>query len=217
MSETTSRQISEFEAALIFEINRLKTFVKPQFRVPGTRTTLDIYIASPVRAFVEIKFGRAPSSSEIRRLRQQTENVCRTFGGEIFPILVAGSESWRSSSLVQKLRDMGFFVVKLASSKSAVRSAVECAEEIRNFLAARPYHFKGIDDRFPSAASMSETHSATPPVPPTKSQRPSMEEILASIRQLLADERHSGEYGCHCRRQRRPRIPHRLQLGRTGR
>ena len=86
MNTQTSRQLAGFEATLFNELNRLGVFVKPQFRVPGTDTRLDLYIASPVRAFVELKFSDFPSTLNIRRLREQVVEVRQKFGGEIVAI-----------------------------------------------------------------------------------------------------------------------------------
>jgi hypothetical protein len=146
MTEAIGHRIAHFEATLIHELNRLGAFATPQFRVPGTNTRFDVYIASPVRAFVEIKFG-SPSTSTIHQLLQQSEIVRQQFGGKIVPTLVAGTELWRSSQLTQEFRDAGFFIT--SCSALGVSSARRCAKEIRDFLTSlRGFsHFSGCNIR----------------------------------------------------------------------
>ena len=165
MNKATSRQVAEFETTLIKELNRFGAFAVLQFRVPGTNTRLDIYIASPVRAFVEIKFGTSPSKLNIGRLLQQSADVRRKFGGEIVPILVADTDRWRSSPLTQELRDVGYFIISFASSEPAASAARQCAKNIRNFLVHLPYQFKGIDERFVFPTPIPEAASAVDPAP----------------------------------------------------
>jgi len=173
-SMTNSQTI--FSAELVRQLNRLGNFAKPEFRVPGTRTRLDIYIASPVRAFVEIKFLRSPSPSAVQGLVQQAEHLRTLFGEEIVPILVAGGEGWRPSSM-KELRDAGFFIHILEGAALDSASAAHSAKEIRNFLTHRPYQFKGMKPK-----PVRVMHPAMPlPAPPSeadhspiaKSRRPS--------------------------------------------
>lgn len=186
MNTQTSRQLAGFEATLFNELNRLGVFVKPQFRVPGTDTRLDLYIASPVRAFVELKFSDSPSTLNIRRLLEQVVEVRQKFGGEIVAILVAGTDEWHSSPKVQKLTDAGIIIVSVASSGSVVSSARRCAKQIRNSLVQLPYQFKGIDGRLDPLAAMSDEFPA--PTPPPSAPESSMEEVLASMKAVLAEE-----------------------------
>jgi hypothetical protein len=129
-----------FARALVSELKRLGAFATLEFRVPGTHTILDIYIASPVRAFVEVVLRSSPSSdvagliSLAQRLRQQ-------FGDEIASILVVGGKGWSPSS-TQELRDAGFSIFNLGSSEPDASSAGVCARQIRNFLARLPYRFQ---------------------------------------------------------------------------
>jgi hypothetical protein len=183
MTETEAK----FEKMLFQELNRLGVYAIPEFRVPGANTILDVYIASPVRAFVEIKFGSSPSTLNIRRLLQQSEDIRQKFGGEIMPILVAGDQQWRSSTPTQRLRDAGFFILNLSGSVPSASAARHCAKEIRDFLVRLPYQFKGIDDNFAPPAPISEALGARP-LPSTKSQKSSSEETLASIKRILAEE-----------------------------
>lgn len=144
MNDTRVASQAMFETELVKELNRLGNFAKPQFRVPGTRTMLDIYIASPVRAFVEIKFLNSPLPTAVQGLVQQAERLSDQFGEEIVPILVAGGEGWHPSS-IKELRDAGFFVLGLEGRRPDSWAAVYSAREIRNFLAHRPYQFKGME------------------------------------------------------------------------
>jgi hypothetical protein len=146
MSRNTSLESARFVTALVDELNRLGAFAKLQFRIPGTRSKiLDVYIASPVRAFVEITFHKPPTSSVVQRLLLQAENARRHFGGEIVPILVTGGEPWRTSPEARKLRVAGYFITHLQASTTDTQSASHCAKEIRNFLVHLPYRFKGVE------------------------------------------------------------------------
>jgi hypothetical protein len=54
MRETTSFEVAEFAPLLVDALNRAGVFAKLNFRMLGTRSTISaVYIASPVRAFVE--------------------------------------------------------------------------------------------------------------------------------------------------------------------
>jgi hypothetical protein len=70
MSDTTSPR-AIFTKELVRELNRLEAFAKLDFRIPGTSTRLDVYIASPVRAFVEVIFLNVPHPSVTQGLIQQ--------------------------------------------------------------------------------------------------------------------------------------------------
>jgi hypothetical protein len=83
---------AEFQVSLINELSRLGAFVTPEFRIPGGRSLVDVYIASPVRAFVEIKISKSPTSSYVERLLQQLQYYRREFGGELAAVLVVGGE-----------------------------------------------------------------------------------------------------------------------------
>jgi hypothetical protein len=136
---------AEFETSLINELKRLGVFVIPQFRVPGSRKIVDVYIASPVRAFIEIKLRVAPILSDVQRGLSQLEHLRREFGGEIVPILIVKGEMWRSSSLTRQLQDSGFFILSLDNSTPDLSPATYCAIEILKFLIRLPYQFKGIE------------------------------------------------------------------------
>jgi hypothetical protein len=140
-----SVQAPEFETSLINELERLGAFVIPQFRVPGTHTYVDFYIASPARAFVEIKLRESPILSDLRRMLYQLEHLRREFGGEIVPIVIVGGEPWHSSPLTQEFRDLGVFILSLDNSAPDVSSSTYCAKEIQKFLMHLPYRFKGIE------------------------------------------------------------------------
>jgi hypothetical protein len=160
-SENTSFQIVEFMMLLVDALNRLGVFAKVDFRVPGAPSPIsDVYIASPVRAFVEIKYFRSLSTAEVQRLIQQMEQRRRQFGEEIVPILIAIGETLDSPSPTQVLRDAGFFVLSLEISTPARSSASRCAEEIHNNLMNRSYRFEGItlgDDAKRLEASMAHS------------------------------------------------------------
>jgi hypothetical protein len=69
----THRQI-EFRIALVEELTKLGATVTHEFRVPGTRFIIDLYIAFSVRAFIEIK--SVPSSSiQLRNWLAQMRNI----------------------------------------------------------------------------------------------------------------------------------------------
>jgi hypothetical protein len=74
----------------------------------------------------------------------------------------------------------------VASSGTAVLSARRRAKKIRNILVQLPYQFKGIDDRFDPLAAMSDEFPA--PTPPPSAPKSSMEEVLASMKAVLAEE-----------------------------
>src|SRR5262245_31524618 len=118
----TANSQAMFARELVRQLNRLGSFAKLEFRVPGTLTVLDIYIASPVRAFVEIKFLSSPSLSAVHALVQQAENLRDQFGEEIVAVLIAGGEGWRPTS-TDELRDAGYFVCSLGPSGADVQSA----------------------------------------------------------------------------------------------
>jgi hypothetical protein len=138
-------QSAEFEMALTSELVRLGAFVTHGFRIPGTHREVDVYIASPVRAFVEIKLRASPILSDVQRALHQLEDLRREFGGEIVPIMIVGGESWGSSPITQELRDLGFFILNLDNSTPDVSPATYCAKEIHHFLMHLPYQFKGIE------------------------------------------------------------------------
>ncbi len=179
MTKTTTRHPGEFEHTLIHELNRLGMAAIPQFRVPGTDTRLDIYIAAPARAYIEIMLGGPPFQFAIRRLLHRSEDIRQKFGGEIVPILVVEDEQWRSRTLTQDLPDAGFCIVTFERSVPAASAAHNCATQIRDFLDRLPYDFKGIRFRFaqPDVSGPWRVH----PAPPTK-------EILDSIKRILAEE-----------------------------
>jgi hypothetical protein len=191
MTGIASVKEAEFETSLINELKRLGASVIPQFRVPGTRNIVDVYIASPVRAFVEIKLRESPILSDVERSLSQLGHLRREFGGEIVPILIVRGEMWRSSSLTQQLQDSGFFILSLNNSTPDLSPAAYCAMEILKFLIRLPYQFKGIE--VPAAES-----SVSPPRPAPSdihflqnidpSIADSISEVLVSFKPVLGAE-----------------------------
>jgi len=86
---------AEFEDLLIRALKRLGAIVIPRFRIPGTDLRLDLYIAFPVRAFVEINLRDPPNSTDLNQLRQQLTLYRNQFADEIVPILVMSDKSDR--------------------------------------------------------------------------------------------------------------------------
>jgi hypothetical protein len=188
MSNASSSQ-AIFEKELVRELNRFGAFATQGFRVPGTNTKLDIYIASPVRAFVEIKFLSSESPPVVRGLIQQAGHLREQFGEEIFPIVVTGGDGWSSSS-AKELGDAGFFICRLPLDASVAVPVT--AKRIRIFLTQRFYTFKGSDIDFeprfsdevhpqaaPPLAAISERLHTQPPAKPTN-QEPSKVEVNLS-------------------------------------
>ena len=95
----------EFATKLVRQLNLLGSFTTLEFRIPGTETQLDIYIASPVRAFVEIKSHEPRSPSEVSKLLKQAEFIRRQFGDEIKPIVIILREQWLSQTFGKELHD----------------------------------------------------------------------------------------------------------------
>jgi hypothetical protein len=145
MSETEPSQLPLFETLLVSELNRLGVFAKPQFRIPGSHSTrLDIYIASPVRAFVEIKSFTSLRPSKVQQLIYQMELIRRQFGEEVVPILIIIEESVSRPPSMQALFDEGVFILRIDKSSLTLPSATRCARDIQTFLQHLPYRFQGI-------------------------------------------------------------------------
>jgi len=96
---------TQFESLLIYELVRLGAIVRPQFRIPGTVSRVDLYIAFPVRTFVEIKIRDLPTRAEAEQLRLQLARYRQQFGDEIVPVLVVlakagiSRRSWKNSGM----------------------------------------------------------------------------------------------------------------------
>jgi hypothetical protein len=104
VDKVTRRQIAEFEATLINELNRSGVFTKRNFLVPGSGAAVDVYIASPVRAFIVIKFRSSPTASLGSRLIHQFKHLNQKFNGELVPILITNTSGWDSAPLTAELR-----------------------------------------------------------------------------------------------------------------
>lgn len=129
-----------FEKALIKALERLGVSVVPQFRVPGTSLRVDVYIAYPARAFVELNLHQYPSALDAQNILQRLKHLQSQFAGEILPILVAHGETRDSASRSPALEAAGF---KIIISKGANEdSASSVAEETWNLLARLPYRFQ---------------------------------------------------------------------------
>ena len=141
MTKAASVKLAEFEMELVRQLNLLGTFATLDFHVPGTRTRLDVYIASPARAFVEIKSHGPRSALEARSLLGQAESIRRQFGEEINPILIILGKLPISQKTRRELYNSGFLVLHASCPGPASVVARQCAEEIRKFLFDLPYRF----------------------------------------------------------------------------
>jgi predicted RNA-binding protein Jag len=158
MSSGPSQAI--FENELVRELNRFGSFAMQGFKIPETNTRLDIYIASPVRAFVEIKLLGSEPPPVVRGLIQQAEHLREQFGDEILPIVVIGGEGW-SLSATNELIDAGFFICRLPKDASA--AVPMTAKRIRMFLMQRSYDFKGRGTSIEPRFSTGMRSQAVPP------------------------------------------------------
>jgi len=192
MSRNTSLESGKFATALVDELNRVGVFAKSQFRIPGTHSKiLDIYIASPVRAYVELNYHNPPPSSAVQHLLLLAEQARRHFGGEIVPILVTEGEPWGTSPEAQELRATGYFITNLRAPTTDVQSAQQCAKEIRNFLVHLPYRFKGVQ----IGTVSSESPRAVAPSPgsfgvaASRSRKPASDSLEARMEPEILDSR----------------------------
>src|SRR5262245_38629051 len=128
------------ESLLIDELRRLGAIVYPQFRIPGTNSRVDIYIAFPVRAFVEIKNLELPTRTDAERLRLQLEHYSQLFGDKIVPVLVVGASM--ISPILDELRNTGFSVVAPQDSPVDPSVAKQTARLIWQHLIQLPYRFE---------------------------------------------------------------------------
>jgi hypothetical protein len=86
---------SALAAALEDHLISLGFFVTRQFVVPNAHGRLiDLYIAAPLRAFIEIKLREPKAAIWINGLYAQMRDITRIFGGECVPILVTRSNEW---------------------------------------------------------------------------------------------------------------------------
>jgi hypothetical protein len=72
-----STKPTQFARALVNDLNELGLIAAHEFPIPGTETRLQVYMASPARAFVEIKSHGPRSRSEVRKPFEQAESIRR--------------------------------------------------------------------------------------------------------------------------------------------
>ena len=133
---------AEFEDLLIRALKRLGAIVIPRFRIPGTDLRLDLYIAFPVRAFVEIRLRDPPNSTDLNQLRQQLTLYRNQFADEIVPILVMSEKSANSLPTSEARSESDFHIITLVGPLTNTSTVNQCAQQIRNLLVHLPYRFK---------------------------------------------------------------------------
>jgi hypothetical protein len=135
---------SAFETAIVYELGQLGAFVTSQFRVPGTSFTLDLYIAYPVRAFIEIKSRPSGSSIDAQHLLSQIHQIRELFGDEVVPIIIAGNDILRSVQAAKpELPNAILLSLELGDQRLIESTAKRSAHVIWNHLTRLPYQFKG--------------------------------------------------------------------------
>jgi hypothetical protein len=116
---------------------------------------VDFYIASPVRAFVEIKNGMFLERRFADRLLLVLENLRQQFGDEIVPILVVLDIAATPSPILKELNAHFLIISSQGSAEDSVR---QCAQQIWNHLIQLPYRFEGgIGAKHPSNKHPSKT------------------------------------------------------------
>jgi hypothetical protein len=164
---------AEFTEALVHSLNHAGAFVKREFRVPGTTSmSLNIYVASPARAFIELKLQSSLTPLDTKHLLVRTSELYHLFSRELVPILIVADKSWQSLPH-DTLKHAGLLVLTVDTSSGARVTAERSAKEIWDFLIGLPYQYKGF------------AVSTTEPTQVRASIEPTSDEILASIRRNI--------------------------------
>ncbi len=135
---------SEFEKFLANELIELGVLIQQEFKVPtnNRKHTLDLYIKSPKRAFVEIVFLSTSVPRQhydvLKKRAMMFNEVSSLFKGAILPFLVTFGELPQNNKKLFKGLNVEFLQpnFQMVDGKDAVTKeyAIYCAQKIRNTL-----------------------------------------------------------------------------------